>query len=103
MSRSTLRLRRPFEDPTQPARQLGVVGLPDPLTDREPAQVDRLAAEPQLDAAREAGLRLGAPSMRSRSAEADDLIDAAALLGAADRVVAVEDQAVARLDRRARR
>ena len=37
---------------------------------------------------------------RSASDPADDLVDAASLLGAAGRVVAVEYQAIARLDRR---
>ena len=47
-----LAVRRPFERSAEAARQLGVVGLPDRLADREPAQVDRLSSESELDAAR---------------------------------------------------
>ena len=52
--------RRPFERSAQPAGQLGVVGLPDLLTDLEPSQVDRLATEPQLDPTRALGVALDA-------------------------------------------
>ena len=59
--------RRPFERSAQAAGQLGVVGLPDLLTDLEPSQVDRLATKTQLDPAGDLGGRCRCRPTRSVS------------------------------------
>ena len=76
--------RGTLERSTQPP-QLGIVGLPNSLTRLEPFQVDRGAAEAELDAA---------------GPRHQDLVDTPALFGNARRIVAIEDDAIARLDDR---
>ena len=77
--------RRPFERAPQSSAQLRIVGLPDLLSDPEPSQVDRIAAEPQLNPAGELGTGLGRCPSRTSLIQADHFVDAAALLVAADR------------------
>ena len=58
--------RRSFERPPQPAGQLGIVGLPDPLAWLEREQVDIAAPEPKLERARLARTGVGIGCVRAR-------------------------------------
>ncbi len=71
---------RPFERAAQSARQLGIVGLPDRLADRKPAQIDRLSSEPKFDAAREFRLPIDLRAVLRSPVERDDLVEPATLL-----------------------
>ena len=88
-------MRRAFERLAEAAGQLGVVGLPDPLAGAEPGEVQVADGRSRTSAGPAESLRRGLAA----AAGPDDLVDAAPLLGDARGVVAVEHQAVARLDR----